>query len=454
VTVYVFVGPTLSPDEGRAVLDAVYLPPVAQGDVYRVALQRPRAIGIVDGYFERMPAVWHKEILWAMAQGIHVYGAASMGALRAAELAAFGMEGVGRIFEAYRDGALEDDDEVAVAHGPAEDGYVAQSEAMVNVRATLAAAEAAGVVAPATRAALEAIAKDLFYPERVYPLILGRGTEAGLPARELAALRGWLSAHRVDQKREDALAMLRTLRDWLATDPPPRRVRYRFEHTIWWDEAVRHAGVGGVEPHGDATGIGLDALLDELRLDGQAYVHAHQAALARHLALGEAARQGVAATAEALQATAAEFRRQRGLLDETDLERWLVEHHLTPAGFLALMREETLLGRAHELLGRHALRRLPNYLRVSGEYQPVIARARDKQQTLAAHGLANPDVTALGVTVAAVLAWYFARAGRPAPPSLDDYAPEAGFADADECWRAILREYCYLRLKEPGKGSP
>jgi hypothetical protein len=185
MTVYVFVGPTLAPNEARAVLDAVYLPPAAQGDVYRVARERPRAIGIVDGYFERMPAVWHKEILWAMAQGVHVYGAASMGALRAAELAAFGMEGVGRIFEAYRDGALEDDDEVAVAHGPAEDGYRAQSEAMVNLRATLAAAEAAGVVAPTTRGDLEAIAKALFYPERVYAHILGRGAEHGLPPAEL-----------------------------------------------------------------------------------------------------------------------------------------------------------------------------------------------------------------------------------------------------------------------------
>ena len=52
-----------------------------------------------------------------MSQGIHVFGSASMGALRA-ELCPFGMVGVGRIFEAYRDGELEDDDEVAVIHGP------------------------------------------------------------------------------------------------------------------------------------------------------------------------------------------------------------------------------------------------------------------------------------------------------------------------------------------------
>ena len=66
-----------------------------------------------------------------------------MGALRAAELHTFGMRGVGRIFEAFRDGEVEDDDEVAVVHGPAELGYLVLSEPMFNIRATLARAEAA-----------------------------------------------------------------------------------------------------------------------------------------------------------------------------------------------------------------------------------------------------------------------------------------------------------------------
>ncbi len=104
MTAYVFAGPTISRDEVRAAADAgiVCLPPVAQGDLYRIAQGRPGAIGIIDGYFEGALSVWHKEILWAMAEGIHVFGSASMGALRAAELHAFGMRGIGPIFEAYR----------------------------------------------------------------------------------------------------------------------------------------------------------------------------------------------------------------------------------------------------------------------------------------------------------------------------------------------------------------
>jgi hypothetical protein len=235
----IFTGPTLSATDARAELDAVYLPPAAQGDVYRAALLRPRLIGIIDGYFECVPAVWHKEILWALTQGIHVYGSASMGALRAAELASFGMQGVGEIFAAYRDGILEDDDEVAVTHGPDETGFRPLSEAMVNIRTTLAAAEAAGVLSASSRRALEEVAKGLFYPDRLYPLILRRAVERDVPQAELDAFRGWLPRGQVNQKRADAVTMLRAMREALAGGLPPKRVTFRLARSVHWEAARR-----------------------------------------------------------------------------------------------------------------------------------------------------------------------------------------------------------------------
>src|SRR6202044_3175181 len=166
MTAIVFVGPTLRPEEIAGAGDFIALPPVSQGDVYRAALRRPRAIGIIDGYFSGAASVWHKEILWAMSEGVPLFGAASMGALRAAELHEFGMRGIGRIFESFRDGVLEDDDEVAVVHGPVELDYLAASEAMVNIRATLARAETVGILSKSSRSALEAFGKSMFFPQR------------------------------------------------------------------------------------------------------------------------------------------------------------------------------------------------------------------------------------------------------------------------------------------------
>jgi hypothetical protein len=236
----IFAGPSLPPNARLACgLDIDWRPPVRQGDLYRAALGRPKIIGVIDGYFEVTPTVWHKEILWAMAQGIHVFGAASIGALRAAELDVFGMKGIGRIYEDFRDGVLVDDDEVAVLHGPAELGYPPLTEAMVNIRATLAAAISASIVSGALAAELTTIAKSLFYKERTYEAMLDGAAKAGFDTPELARFVAWLPAGRVDQKRLDALAMLDAIRAHLVAAAPPLHVSYEFADTDAWHAAAR-----------------------------------------------------------------------------------------------------------------------------------------------------------------------------------------------------------------------
>jgi hypothetical protein len=235
----IFAGPSLPPP--RRPDDACFdwRPPVRQGELYRAALAHPATIGVIDGYFEVVPTVWHKEILWAMAQGIHVFGAASIGALRAAELDSFGMRGVGAIYQAYRDGVLEDDDEVAVLHGPEELGYPPLTEAMVNIRATLEVAERRGILPPEIAGHLSATAKALFYKERTYDAILRAADAAGVPAAPLRDYTAWLPQGRVDQKRLDAEAMLQTIRAHLAAGAPPLRVGYELAETVAWQAARR-----------------------------------------------------------------------------------------------------------------------------------------------------------------------------------------------------------------------
>ena len=147
MTAVVFVGPSLA-GATAALPPGVSLPgPAAAGDLYRAARAGARVIGLVDGVFEDRPTVWHKEILWALERGVRVIGAASLGALRAAECAPFGMEGVGQVFAQIPRGAIEDDSDLAVVHAPGELGWQPLTEARVNVRATLdAALAAAGVL--------------------------------------------------------------------------------------------------------------------------------------------------------------------------------------------------------------------------------------------------------------------------------------------------------------------
>ena len=237
----VFAGPTPLPADLGAGFDV--RPPARRGDVYLAAKDGAAAIGLVDGYFDRVDAVAHKEVLWAMSRGVHVFGAASMGALRAAELEAFGMEGVGAIFEQLVRGEIEDDDEVAIVHAEAEDGFRALSEAMVNVRATLAAATAAGAIGEAARALLVDAAKSLFYADRAYPLIVALAESRGAPRAELEALCAFLPTGKVDQKARDARALVRRMREHRAALPGPKTVTYFFSRTDAWDTLCQTADV-------------------------------------------------------------------------------------------------------------------------------------------------------------------------------------------------------------------
>ena len=226
----------------------VFLPPAAQGDVYRAARERPLAIGIIDGYFEGQASVWHKEILWAMDQGIHVFGSASMGALRAAELHAFGMQGVGKIFEAYLDGRYEDDDEVAVLHAPADAGFLPLSEPMANVRATLEIATERGVIDGNEALIIESLSKKIFYQERRWPDLLKAAEGEAVESDHLQTFSTWLNESRVDQKAIDAMEMLDVIADCLAQNQAPTATDYHFEWTEMWDEVVRKPWFRNVPP--------------------------------------------------------------------------------------------------------------------------------------------------------------------------------------------------------------
>ena len=206
-------------------------------------MEEPAAIGLVDGYFEHSPAVWHKEILFAMAHGIHVFGAASMGALRAVELAPFGMVGVGDVYESFARQDLDGDDEVAVAHAAGDDGFWTISEALVNIRATVRAATGSSVLSPEGATRLVRLAKAMFYADRTYPALLLQAAALGMPEAELSAFRAVLLGGRINQKRLDAIAMLRLMRDQVGPELPPKTVRYHFEHTDAWEHMLGTIGL-------------------------------------------------------------------------------------------------------------------------------------------------------------------------------------------------------------------
>jgi hypothetical protein len=437
--IYVFLGPTLAEKDARAELDAVYLPPAAAGDVYRLWRRGPRAIGIVDGYFDHVPAVWHKEIMWMMEHGVHVFGAAGLGALRAAELDSFGMRGTGWVYQAFRDGTLDRDDEVAVGHATAEDGYRPLSEAMVNIRRTIQAAEHQGIISAATSGTLAATAAALFYRDRTWPDLLGAGAAARADPDELDALRRWLPAGRIDQQAADATAMLREMRGFLAGDPAPQRVSWSMSDTAMWEVAKRRADA--MPPGDGAAGspLLLERLLDEIRLLGpDAFDAACCRSLLRVFAADFARREGAAVDRDRLNGAVAEFRVSRNLGQDIELTQFLAGNDMSAEDLQRLIATEKMVRWACGQAEPDAFGGFLDDLRLSGEYPGLASRARAKLDYDAIPGGPAEEQAAIQ--------WFFAeRRGTAVPDDLTGYARSCGFPDEQAFRTAVRHDYRYTR---------
>jgi hypothetical protein len=210
--VVVFLGPSLHPREAARLLDATYLPPIKRGDLQSLPAKNPRAVAIVDGEFYQSLAVAPKEVLALIETGVPVYGASSMGALRAAELHPFGMIGVGSVFRLFRRGVLDADDEVALAYCP--ESYRNLSEPLVNTRFALRAAARDRILTSLESGAIIAELKAAYFPDRTRELFVSIAHKLLGPDRA-NALSDFLANNGPGIKERDARLLLSRIRQHL-----------------------------------------------------------------------------------------------------------------------------------------------------------------------------------------------------------------------------------------------
>jgi hypothetical protein len=330
----IFLGPTLTLEEARKHLDAVYSPPVAQGDVLRALSHNPFVIGIIDGYFETVPAVWHKEILYAMERGVHVFGSASMGALRAAELEAFGMVGVGQIFRRYSSGELEDDDEVAVSHGPADMEYRALSEAMVNIRHIVETAENSGLISASLARRVLSVAKGLHFSERDSRRIV-RILEPEIGCAQAETLQRLFKDTGSKLKELDAILMLQQVASLIRSGLEPKRISYKVEKTVFLDLMLSEVERDNAE-HTAAS------LTDERQEFGASHLIRHETLL-RIVARREATRLGFGCSGEEQREAIEAFSKAHRISSTAELLATLRQVGMELSSFEALMADAVLL---------------------------------------------------------------------------------------------------------------
>jgi hypothetical protein len=210
----VYLGPTLNREEASKILDADYRDPAKKGDFLRLshASDEKKYVGFIDGVFlhDYPPSpieVYHL----ATRKNIELIGASSLGALRAVELEKFGMKGIGKIFQLFKNGILDADDEVAVTF--VRDKNILQSEALIDIRFNLFLAYKKGIITNQTKKRSVKIAKNIYFPFRNYDDII-RLAQEQFPSihDELENFRDYILKNRDSLKARDAKKLLRYLK--------------------------------------------------------------------------------------------------------------------------------------------------------------------------------------------------------------------------------------------------
>jgi hypothetical protein len=212
VRVAVFAGPSLPAADRLRLANLTYLPSAARGDVEAAAGEFD-AIVLIDGVFLEDLAPSPKEVL-AACRDVPLYGASSIGALRAVECAPYGAHPLGVVARWFASGRIDGDDEVAL-NFDARSGRPL-SVPLVNVRYFIRTAVHCNLITAPEAGAIFAAARAAFYADRAWADVLMPIAE---PRRTM--LQKFAERHG-DLKRLDAVTALRSVarRLGLLESPP------------------------------------------------------------------------------------------------------------------------------------------------------------------------------------------------------------------------------------------
>jgi TfuA protein len=214
----IFVGTSLTHQKARKIFDADYRTPAKKGDLLMLSSSAFSVsdgedtinfVGLIDGLFlQDYPPTPIEVYQLLSTKNIRVIGGASIGALRAVELEKFGMVGVGKIFDLYKNGTTDADDEVAVTFQLGHEGGI-QSEAMIDIRYNLFLAYKRNIISERTKRILSKIAKSTYFPYRSYSNIIQQ-TKVNFPklSYELGSLSSYIEHHRASLKEHDAIKVV------------------------------------------------------------------------------------------------------------------------------------------------------------------------------------------------------------------------------------------------------
>jgi hypothetical protein len=435
--IVIFLGPTMPLEEANQILEAIYLPPVRCCDLISVIhSHEPKVIGIIDGVFDQSAPIRHKEIMYALDLGIKVYGASSMGALRASETDTYGMIGIGEIYRMYSQGELEDDDEVALVHATASMGYKQLSEPMVNLRQTFKLAVTNGIIDEKTFHQLLLISKGIYYQQRTLPTIFQKAVLDGIPQGIIESLVVFFRENYVDLKRQDATLLLETIRDLsMPFEDVSRKFNFvstpAFTNFYKIYRKVYHRN----------TEVSISDIYDHTALNTKDFAAIKNQAINRKIALVLAEFLEIQASADEIESQSNNFLSINNIHSEESFFVWLKNNDINHKDFTVLMYELVLYDKLCKWLSnrRNIKAMVLNELRLQNRYEGLAAETANKARIIQDYHPYIEEMANENFKTEYLFANHMHQTNRPLENSYRDWLTEADFPDAFYLRMELLR---------------
>lgn len=210
----IFLGPSLSIEKAKKILEADYRKPAKKGDLFKLIFNETKIVGLIDGYFlQDYPPTPIEVYNLVKKKETKVYGSSSLGALRAVELSKYGMIGVGKIFNLFRNGILDSDDEVAVTF---TDYSNYKSEALIDIRYNLFLAQKMKVIDKEVKRIILRVSKQTYFPYRTYTDILDKCKQKYPDYRlQIEKFAEYIQSNRKSLKEDDAVLLLKRIKSMM-----------------------------------------------------------------------------------------------------------------------------------------------------------------------------------------------------------------------------------------------
>jgi hypothetical protein len=417
--ILVYLGPSLPLADARQILpEAIYHPPARQGDIVSDVVNiQPDRIILIDGVFRENLSVWHKELVYALQYpGVKaIYGAASMGALRAAELDWIGMIGIGKIYEWYRDNVTEDDAEVAVSYAEHGDLYRVNTVPLVDIRAAVG-----------DEAYLE-VMRDVHYaertPARCQEMWMAMDAEGEFP--------------HLPQKQLDAELALRTFRDYEpkpVQKPTPDNLSRFFQALYERDRRIKVNGTEIPQQHIDAY-----VLLHNPEYERICWDSANQ-----ELALMLCDLLLVSVSIDEVERENVRFQQRSGIETPDDFAGYLSANGWTRPEYDRLMIQNARIRKLQHAntvakMYRRNSQQVIDYLRTHQAFDYWAKQAVEAERRIKESGVDDWLSVDLERSPFQLLASHFEKEGLELKCNTEEYLLETGFSNLTELGVAVAR---------------